>query len=210
MKTSIKEWIKKDYIKSFGICFAIAFLSFIYFVVKNGGFFVLTNDFNDQQIPFTIGLHKSLLDGGISGFSWDVDLGTSTLDAYSFYEMGSPFFWLTLLFSEGAIPYIMAWVTALKYGVMAVTAYGFMKRHLRTETGAYLAAIMYAFTGYQGAVLVYNHFHDAVAFFPLFLCAFENLFRRRENGRRRVLGFVLMCTLMLVINYYFFVGQAVF
>ena len=31
-----------------------------------------------------------------------------------------------MLFSDGAVPYIMAWVTALKYGVMAATAYGFM------------------------------------------------------------------------------------
>ncbi len=92
MKDRVKALLKKEYVKSFCICFTIAFLSFIYYIVKNGGFFVLTNDFNDQQIPFTIGLHNAILDSGISGFSWDVDLGTSTLDAYSFYEMGSPSF----------------------------------------------------------------------------------------------------------------------
>ncbi|MBO4679512.1 MAG: YfhO family protein, partial [Lachnospiraceae bacterium] len=178
-------------------------------LIMTKGVWIYYGDFNVQQIPFYNHLHAALKSGKYL-YDWGTDLGGSFVGCYSFYILGSPFFWLTMLFSDGAVPYIMAWVTALKYGVMAATAYGFMKRHLRTETGAYLAAIMYAFAGYQGAVLVYNHFHDAVAFFPLFLCAFENLFVRRDNGKRRVAGFVLMCTLMLVINYYFFVGQAVF
>ena len=93
----IKDLIKKDYIKSFIICFIIACLSLLPFVVAGHGFFVLTNDFNDQQIPFTMGLHRDLLDGGFNGFSWSVDLGTSTIQAYSFYELGGPFFWCSLL-----------------------------------------------------------------------------------------------------------------
>ena len=75
MNMKIKDFLKKDYVKSGIICFVIAFLSFLPFVIKGEGFFVLTNDFNDQQIPFTIGLHNGLLDGGLSGFSWDIDLG---------------------------------------------------------------------------------------------------------------------------------------
>ncbi len=104
----IKSLIKKDYAKSFIICFIIASLSLLPLVIKGAGFFVLTNDFNDQQIPFTIGLHNALLDGGLGGFSWDVDLGTSTLQAYSFYELGSPFFWLSMLFPANTFPYIVA------------------------------------------------------------------------------------------------------
>ena len=195
----------KAFITAFLIFAAVAIPS----LIMTKGVWIYYGDFNVQQIPFYNHLHSALKSGKFL-YDWGTDLGGSFVGCYSFYILGSPFFWLTLLFSDGAVPYIMAWVTALKYGVMAATAYGFMKRHLRTETGAYLAAIMYAFAGYQGAVLVYNHFHDAVAFFPLFLCAFENLFIRKENGKRRVVGFIFMCSLMLVINYYFFVGQAVF
>ena len=207
--TVIKMPGKSGYIKTFVTAFLIFAVIAIPSLITTKGVWIYYGDFNVQQIPFYNHLHSALKSGKFL-YDWGTDLGGSFVGCYSFYILGSPFFLLTLLFSDGAIPYIMAWITALKYGVMAMTAYGFMKRHLRTETGAFLAAIMYAFAGYQGAVLVYNHFHDAVAFFPLFLCAFENLFDRRVNGKRRVAGFVLMCTLMLVINYYFFVGQAVF
>ncbi len=193
--------------------FIIAFLIFaavaIPSLVMTKGVWIYYGDFNVQQIPFYNHLHSALKSGKFL-YDWGTDLGGSYVGCYSFYILGSPFFWLTLLFSDGAIPYIMAWVTALKYAVMAATAYAFMRRHLRTHMGALLGALMFSFAGYQGAVLVYNHFHDAVALFPLFLCTFEDLFKVRENGRRRVAGFVLMCTLMLIINYYFFVGQCVF
>ncbi len=193
--------------------FIIAFLIFaavaIPSLVMTRGVWIYYGDFNVQQIPFYNHLHSALRSGKYL-YDWGTDLGGSYVGCYSFYILGSPFFWLTLLFSDGAIPYIMAWVTALKYAVMAATAYAFMRRHLRTHMGALLGALMFSFAGYQGAVLVYNHFHDAVALFPLFLCTFEDLFKVRENGRRRVAGFVLMCTLMLIINYYFFVGQCVF
>ena len=197
-------------------CFRAFIIGFLIFaavaipsLVMTKGVWIYYGDFNVQQIPFYNHVHAALKSGKFL-YDWGTDLGGSFIGCYSFYILGSPFFWLTLLFSDGAIPYIMAWVTALKYGVMAATAYAFMRRHLRTHVGALLGALMFAFAGYQGAVLVYNHFHDAVAFFPLFLCTFEDLFKVRENGRRRVAGFVLMCTLMLVINYYFFVGQCVF
>lgn len=197
------------YFKAFITAFLIFAVIAIPSLIMTKGVWIYYGDFNVQQIPFYNHLHAALKSGKYL-YDWGTDLGGSFVGCYSFYILGSPFFWLTLLFSDAAIPYIMAWVTALKYGVMAMTAYGFMKRHLRTETGALLASLLYAFAGYQGAVLVYNHFHDAVAFFPLFLCAFENLFKRKENGKRRIAGFVFMCTLMLVINYYFFVGMAVF
>jgi hypothetical protein len=80
------------------LCFSLALLSLLLFIIQGDGFFIVRDDFNEQQIPFTIGLHQSILDSGLSGFSWCVDLGTSTLQAFSFYELGSPFFWLSMLF----------------------------------------------------------------------------------------------------------------
>ena len=103
-KQRMNNLLKKDYIKSGIICLFIAFFSFIYFIVRGHGFFVLCNDFNDQQIPFTIGIHQALLDGGLGGFSWDIDLGTSTVDGFSFYELGSPFFWASMVFPASFFP----------------------------------------------------------------------------------------------------------
>ena len=41
-------------------------------------------------------------------FSWATDLGSGAMNAYSFYLYGSPFFWLSLIFPQNWLPYLMA------------------------------------------------------------------------------------------------------
>ncbi len=202
---SIKLFLKKGYIKSFIICFAIALLAFLPLIIKGHGFFVLTNDFNDQQIPFTIGLHNALQDGGFSGFSWDVDLGTSTLDAFSFYEMGSLFFWITMIFPANIFPYIVAWLFMLKFAFAGVIAYFYLRRFLNEDKWAILGSILYAFSGYSLANMLFYHFHDAIVFFPLMLIGLE-----RFKEKKGYLFFIFSIALNCFINYFFFMGEVIF
>ncbi|SFI04280.1 membrane protein YfhO [Pseudobutyrivibrio sp. OR37] len=205
MMDRIKLFIKKDYMKSFFICFIIAFLSFLPFVIKGEGFFVLTNDFNDQQIPFTIGLHNALLDSGISGFSWDIDLGTSTMDGFSFYELGSPFFWLSMLFPANAFPYIVAWLFMLKFSFAGLISCLYLRRFVKDSKWAILGSVLYAFSGFSLVNLVFYHFHDAICFFPLLLIGLERLKEKKDYP-----FFIFTVFLNCIINYFFFVGEVVF
>lgn len=200
-----KQFIKKDYMKSFIICFIIACLSLLPFVIRGHGFFVLTNDFNDQQIPFTIGLHKDLLDGGINGFSWSVDLGTSTIQGYSFYELGGPFFWLSMLFPANAFPYIVAWLFMLKFAFAGLTSCLYLKRFVSDSKWAILGSVLYAFSGYSLANMLFYHFHDAIVCFPLMLIGLE-IFKEKKDARFFIFSIFINC----FINYFFFVGDVVF
>lgn len=205
MKTKAKEWIKRDYVQSFIICFIIACLALLPLVIKGKGFFVLTNDFNDQQIPFTIGLHNALLDGGFSGFSWDVDLGTSTIQAYSFYELGGPFFWLSMLFPANVFPYIVGWLFMLKFAFAGVTSCLYLKRFVNDSKWAVFGSVLYAFSGFSIINMLFYHFHDAIIFFPLMLIGLE-IFKEKNDCRFFVFTIFLNC----FINYFFFIGEVVF
>lgn len=187
------------------ICFFLAFLSFAYFIIQGDGFFIIRDDFNEQQIPFTIGLHNSIINSGLSGFSWCVDLGTSTLQAYSFYELGSPFFWISMLFPPHFFPYIVAWIYMLKYSLAGVFSFIFLKRFSQDEKWAVIGAILYAFSGFSTVNLMYYHFHDVVAFFPLLLIGLEILI---EKGDCRL--FIFSVFINAFLNYFFFIGEAVF
>ncbi len=182
-----------------------SFSLFLPFVIKGEGFFVLTNDFNDQQIPFTIGLHNALLDSGISGFSWDIDLGTSTMDGFSFYELGSPFFWLSMLFPANAFPYIVAWLFMLKFSFAGVFSCLYLRRFVNDGKWAVLGSVLYAFSGYSLVNLLFYHFHDAICFFPLLLIGLE-----RYKEKKDYKFFVFTIFLNCIINYFFFVGEVVF
>lgn len=198
-------------IKVFFIAFAVFSLAMLPSIILTKGIWIYYGDFNVQQIPFYIHVHDAIR---AHSFPYDfcTDLGGSLIGCYSFYLLGSPFFWLSVPFPSEAVPYLIPWITALKYSIMAVTAYVYIRRHLKTDLGAFSGALLFAFSGFQGAVLVYNHFHDAIAFFPLYLYLFENLFNTADKKEliRRRLAFIFMTALMLIINYYFFAGQVVF
>lgn len=202
----------------------IYFLAVLPFLISHKGLFFYYGDYNVQQVPFLIFAHRAVRQGRLF---WNplVDLGGNMGGTFSFYLWGSPFFWLTIPFPEAWLPYMMPFLMALKCGTASVTAYAWIRTQTRTDRAAVLGAYLYAFSGFQACNIVFQHFHDATAFFPLYLLSFDRFVEgRRENGGqgrgeagkegrkkgRGLYGFILMTALMSVINYYFFFGQVVF
>ena len=194
----------------------IYFLAVLPFLITHDGLFFYYGDYNVQQVPFLIFAHRAVRQGRLF---WNplVDLGGNMGGTFSFYLWGSPFFWLTIPFPEAWLPYMMPFLMALKCGTASVTAYAWIRTQTRTDRAAALGAYLYAFSGFQACNIVFQHFHDATAFFPLYLLCFDRFVEgRREGGcegkgpGRGLYGFILMTALMSVINYYFFFGQVVF
>ena len=179
--------------------------------------FFYYGDYNVQQIPFYIVAHRAVRRGQFF-WNWNIDLGGTMFGDFSFYLWGSPFFWLTIPFPESAIPYMMPFLMALKYAVAATCAYLYIRKYVHKYTYAMIGGYLYAFSGFNACNIVFNHFTDSVAFFPLFLLAFDNLMSvpvRDEDGKLKLAGkplmqFAFMTALMSVINYYFFFGQVIF
>ena len=174
------------------------------FLVYHGGIFFYYGDYNVQQVPFYILAHRAVRSGQ---FFWNpyIDLGSSMGGSMSFYLWGSPFFWLTIPFEEKMVPYLLPFVMSLRYGTAVVTSYAWIRRQVRSDFWAAVGSFLYAFSGFQACNIVFQHFHDATAFFPLYLLTFDNAVQKH-----RTTGFTLMTALMSVINYYFFFGQVVF
>ncbi len=199
------------------LSFVMYILAVLPFFIKRGMPFFYYGDYNVQQIPFYIQAHRAIRNGEIF-WNWNVDFGTSLIGSFSFYLLGSPFFYLTLPFPESFIPYMMPFIMALKLAVCSVTAYLYIRKHVIRDESAMLGALLYAFSGFNACNIVFNHFTDIVAFFPLYLLVFDNLMETEHHkdnwyygfGGKKLVYFALMTTLMAVINYYFFFGQVVF
>jgi len=174
------------------------------FLIYHGGIFFYYGDYNVQQVPFYIIAHRAVRGGR---FFWSpyIDLGSSMGGSMSFYLWGSPFFWLTIPFSEKMIPYILPFVMSLRYGTAMVTSFAYIRKHVRGDFWAVIGSLLYTFSGFQACNIVFQHFHDATAFFPLYLLTFDNAVQKNRKA-----GFTLITALMSIINYYFFFGQAVF
>ena len=131
----------------------LSFLIFIPWIIYNGGYFFFYGDFNVQQIPFYQMIHDSIQSGNI-GWGYTTDLGANIIGSYSFYMIGSPFFWITLLFPSQAVPYMMAPLLMLKFAFASLAAYLFLRRYVREQRYAMFGALIYAFSGFG----IYNIF----------------------------------------------------
>lgn len=162
------------YFQVFILCLVTGSLMIVPYMILNHGLFTVLWDFNSQQIPFNIHGNNAIKQGNIF-WDWNVDLGSNFIGAYSFYTLGSPFFWLSLLFPSWMFPYLVGPLLILKYCVAGVTSYAYIERYVVHKKYAIIGALLYAFSGFTTVNLMFNHFHDVVALFPLLLVGMDKL-----------------------------------
>ena len=187
------------------LCGALPFLvSALTFMIRNDGIFYFCGDFDAQQIPFTIYLSEHLKEMDLPQFDFNAGTGLDFFSAYLFYNLFSPFSFIYMLIPQSKIIFAFAYVTALKFGVCAVSAYIYSSRFCKTDEYAVICAVLYAYSGYSMANFLY-HFLDALAFFPFMLAALEAAV---VDKRRCVFGLaVMICTFT---DYYFFGMEVIF
>jgi hypothetical protein len=190
--------------KAFFYGLGVAFLFFIPFIIFDQGYFLFYGDFNVQQVPFYQMCHDAVRSGEW-GWNWKTDLGANFVGSYTFYLLGSPFFWLTIPFPSWMVPHLMGPLLILKFACATLTAYVYLERYAKHPDYAVIGAMLYAFSGFSVYNIFFNHFHEAIVFFPLMLWALDEYMYKRRRGIFAVTVF-LCCT----VNYYFFVGQVVF
>lgn len=190
------------------VVFLLAFftsLSFILpYIVLDKGLFLFFGDFCVQQVPFYQLAHDAIRSGNI-WWNWNTDLGANFIGSYAFYLLGSPFFWLTIPLPSAAVPYTIGPLLAFKISVAAVTAYFYIARFVRKKDYAVLGALLYAFSSYSIYDIFFNHFHEPMAFFPLLLIGLEEFMQHNRKG-----VFALTVFINALVNYNFFVGEAIF
>ena len=146
---------RSGYGRVFLLCLALAAALFLPHCIVDGvsgSFFHYAGDFNDQMIPFYAYANDFVKRGG--AFSWATDLGSGFVNAYSYYCLGSPFFWLTLWVPPRWMPFTMVPVLCLKFAVAGGGAYLWLRRWVKDENWSAAGAVLYAFCGYN----IYNIF----------------------------------------------------
>lgn len=197
------------YRKTFLYSALIACLITIPFIVwewvRTGhGIFLYYGDYNAQQIAFYKHCVGMVREGNI-GWDWFTDMGSNFVGSYSYYMLGSPFFWIMCLFPASWAPYLMGPMYIIKYIVAAMLAYAYLQRWVKNKNYAVLGALLYAFCGFQIYNTFFNQFHEVVALFPLLLIGMEEYI---QNNRKGI--FAIAVCLNAMVNYFMFAGQVAF
>lgn len=185
-----------------GLLLSAAF--FLPYIIIDDGYFLYYGDFNVQQVPFYQLVHDSIRSGEW-GWSYKTDLGSSLIGSYTFYLLGSPYFWLTIPFPSEIVPYLMGPLLMLKFASASLTGYIYLKRYTRNKDIAVMGGLMYAFSGFSIYNVFFNHFHEAIVVFPLLLAAIDEYMYSKRRGVVAVAVFA-----SCIMNYYFFVGMVAF
>ena len=143
---------------TFAAALVTAGLIFVPFIIWNGGVFYYFGDFNVQEIPFYQLLHSQVRSGDM-GWNHLTDLGTDTIASYSFYLLGSPFFWMTIPFPNEFVPYLIGPLLILKFACAASAAYLWLRRYVRFPGHAVIGGLLYAFSGFSVYNVFFFHFH---------------------------------------------------
>lgn len=194
----------KGFAKAFLLSGFIAMLVLLVQAVMGKGIMLYAGDFNAQQIPFNYYVNHFLENGG-GTFSWATDLGSSFINSYSFYVLGSPFYWLVNALPASAMPYMMYPLLVLKFAVMGGGVYLWSEKYVKDDNWAIAAALLYVFSGYSMLNIFFNHFIDVVAFFPYLLWALDEAMLNERKGL-----FAIFVGINFLINYFFFFGEVVF
>ncbi|MGN1304692.1 MAG: YfhO family protein [Oscillospiraceae bacterium] len=183
---------------------AVFLLSSLPYAAQNGFIFYFYGDFEAQQVTFLVYLRRVLCGMTIPQYDFNAGLGMDFLDAYSFYNLFSPFTLITLLIPEKAIIYAVPFLIALKLGVCSLNGYLYASRFCKDPCYALIAAMLYTFSGYQMTNFVF-HYMDGIALFPLLLYALEAAVTEKRRGL-----FGIAVALCALTNYYLFVIEAIF
>lgn len=204
MDTMYTTKVSRLYLKTFLIAFLAAAAVFLPAMIGDQGYFLFVGDFNSQQVPFYMNAHDSIRRGEWA-WNWYTDLGANFIGSYTFYLLGSPFFYLTLPLPGSWVPYCMGPLLMLKFACCALFAAVYLRRYVRNEYLVMLGGILYAFSGFSIYNIFFNHFHDVMVFFPLMLYAMDEWM---EKGTRGL--FALTVCINALVNYFFFFGEVVF
>lgn len=188
----------------FLLSFLLSILMMLPNMIAGKGVFSWIDDYSHQEITFNTHLNEVMSEGGEV---WEPhnDLGASTIGSYSFYNLASPFVVILWLFPASVVPYLLGFMYAVKYAVAGLTAFMFLKRMVKNQKYALIGSLLYAFSGFQFTNMLFYHFHDCVALFPLLLYGLDRLIK---DNKRFI--FLFAVALNLFTNYFFFIGEVVF
>lgn len=203
-RTGLTEDAGRYALYAFLINLAAAAIAFGGYIIYYRGLFSVAGDFNVQQIPFAMYANDAIKSGNVV-WDWSLDLGSNFIGGMTFYLLGNPSFWISLLFPSKAFIYIVGWLYVLKYGLAGLTSYLWIRRFVKHPSNAVIASTMYAFSGFMNENLLFYHFHDVVVLFPLLLIGFDELMEKRKHG-----FFIGAVVLNLLVNYFFFPGDVLF
>ncbi len=180
------------------IVFGIFFINNRTFIWQADGLrqhYIILKDFNEIIRNFLSSPQE-----GIKLFSWNMGLGFDIIGQYSYYILGDPFAYISLLFPMENLETAYSFLVLLRLFCIGISFIVYAKYNSNKNKSILLGAIIYTFSAFSlFAGVRHPYFLNAMILFPLLLLGVEKLLK--ENKKVFLCTFV---TVSAISNYYFF------
>ena len=180
------------------IVFGIFFINKRTFIWQEDGIkqhYIILKNFNEIIRSF-LSYHQN----GIQLFSWNMGIGLDVIGQYSYYILGDPFAYISLLFSMENLETAYNFLVLLRLFFIGISFIAYGKYNNHKDKNILLGAIIYTFCSFSlYAGVRHPYFLNAMIWFPLLLLGVDKLLK--ENKKLFLCIFVAISA---ISNYYFF------
>ncbi len=165
-------------------------------MIQNHGIYIIRGDYVDQYIPRLIKARENML-SGTGTWDWFNFLGAQYNLTNTFFTLNS----VCLLFSARLIPYAVTYMHLVRFALVGMASFAYLRFMVKEQHYAFLGAILYTFSSYTFLNFEFMQFIDALWVFPILLLSVEKMFRSENYRHQLILVSFLACT----SSFYFFV-----
>ena len=192
----MRKLIKNNHFIITVLILTITLISFSGVILNNDSIFILYGDSSEQYYQFLLGFYEKVKSGNFSMFDWSLGFGANGFSLV-YYNMFSPFTYLTLLFKKEWIQYLVLYLQIFKLILLGNFTCLWLSKLSKNKNHVLIGSLVLTFCGWCFFYWHYDYLNSFV-FYPLILYFIEKYLK--EN---KVLGFIICVSLLTITNYYF-------
>jgi len=200
---SMKEKYRKYSIYIFyTLIFAVISLAAFLVFIKSGRSFIWSPDGFRQHYVILYDFNtmiKNIFQDGISMFSWNMGLGLDVIGQYSYYILGDPFAYISLIFPIKYLEYVYELLVILRIYCVGIVFMIYCKYNKKDNYNTIIGALIYTFSGYiMYAAVRHPYFVNPIIMLPLVLLGIDKILKEDKY-----IWFTISIAILAIMNYYF-------
>lgn len=196
---------KKSPIVIYTITFAIIFCLYYLIFIKAGKTLLWNSDGINQHFSILYNFNEVVRNfikhplRGIPEWSWNIAYGNDIIGTYSYYILGDPFAYLSLLFPMKKLQLAFTLLIVLRLYCVGLAFIFYSRKMKFSNEASILGAISYAFSGFVMMTAIrHPYFINPLIILPLVFICIEYIL---ENKRKYLFSIIVAIT--MISNFYF-------
>ena len=172
----------------------------IFFITKRS--FIWDSDGIKQHYIFFENFYNSIknIKNGFGAFSWNLGLGLDKIGQLSYYILGDPFAYLSLLSPAKYLKYTYSILVLLRIYFAGISFIAYCNYHKKSRFATLIGTLIYTFSGFMlFASVRHPFFANGAIWLPLMFLGIDKILKEDKYFL-----FTIVSAISAISNYYFF------